>query len=118
MLFTLTREDDGWDIAVQKAILCFIGTLVYRPIDEREHPDQPVLASSVMPQYHSGLVSSESPQMICDQQLFASTKVSTPPSPSPAVKVSPVLLTIGASHPVVGTEAPVSEIPRRHPMQT
>lgn len=49
MLITLIRDDDGWDVAVQKAILSFIGTLVYRPLDEREHPDQPVLASSVMP---------------------------------------------------------------------
>uniref|UniRef100_A0A5K3FKM0 LisH domain-containing protein n=2 Tax=Mesocestoides corti TaxID=53468 RepID=A0A5K3FKM0_MESCO len=49
MLFTLTRDDESWDVAVQKAILSFIGTLVYRPIDEREHPDQPVLAISVMP---------------------------------------------------------------------
>nr|CDS14991.1 protein vprbp [Echinococcus granulosus] len=49
MLITLIRDDEGWDVAVQKAILSFIGTLVYRPIDEREHPDQPVLAGSVMP---------------------------------------------------------------------
>ncbi|KAL5103497.1 Protein mahjong [Taenia crassiceps] len=49
MLITLIRDDEGWDVAVQKAILSFIGTLVYRPLDEREHPDQPVLASSVMP---------------------------------------------------------------------
>lgn len=48
MLSTLTREDESWDVAVQKAILSFICTLVYRPIDDREHPDQPVLASSVI----------------------------------------------------------------------
>ncbi|KAL7063396.1 hypothetical protein AAHC03_01269 [Spirometra sp. Aus1] len=48
MLFTLPRDDDSWDVGVQKAILSFICTLVYRPINEREHPDQPVLASSVL----------------------------------------------------------------------
>uniref|UniRef100_A0A0V0J861 Protein VPRBP n=1 Tax=Schistocephalus solidus TaxID=70667 RepID=A0A0V0J861_SCHSO len=48
MLFTLPRDDDNWDVGVQKAILSFICTLVYRPIDDREHPDQPVLASSVL----------------------------------------------------------------------
>ncbi|BHF59213.1 hypothetical protein SprV_0100216900 [Sparganum proliferum] len=48
MLFTLPRDDESWDVGVQKAILSFICTLVYRPINEREHPDQPVLASSVL----------------------------------------------------------------------
>ncbi|VDN14890.1 unnamed protein product [Dibothriocephalus latus] len=48
MLFTLPRDDDNWDVGVQKAILSFICTLVYRPISDREHPDQPVLASSVL----------------------------------------------------------------------
>ncbi len=74
MLFTLTREDEGWDVAVQKAILSFIGTLVYRPIDEREHPDQPVLASSVMPQHQHGPSTSDTTP--APDQLFASPKVS------------------------------------------
>lgn len=49
MLISMVRDNDqGWDVNVQKAILSFIGNLVYRAIDDREHPDQPVLASSVI----------------------------------------------------------------------
>lgn len=55
MLITMIHDDDNWDVAVQKAVLSFIGTLVYRPIDEREHPDQPVLAASIMSQNAVGL---------------------------------------------------------------
>ena len=55
MLVTMLQDDDYWDVAVRKAVLSFIGTLVYRPIDEREHPDQPVLAASVMSQNAFGI---------------------------------------------------------------
>ncbi|CAL8080772.1 unnamed protein product [Calicophoron daubneyi] len=48
MLFSMSREDDGWDVAVHKAVLGLICTLVYRPIVEHEHPDNPVLAASVL----------------------------------------------------------------------
>ncbi|KAM3179601.1 hypothetical protein ACTXT7_000336 [Hymenolepis weldensis] len=49
MLISMVRDNDqGWDVNVQKAILSFIGNLVYRAIDDREHPDQPILASSVI----------------------------------------------------------------------
>ncbi|KAM7541355.1 hypothetical protein Aperf_G00000020218 [Anoplocephala perfoliata] len=49
MLISMIRDNDqGWDVNVQKAILSFIGNLVYRSIDDREHPDQPILASTVL----------------------------------------------------------------------
>ncbi|VDO12136.1 unnamed protein product [Rodentolepis nana] len=49
MLISMVRDNDQvWDVNVQKAILSFIGNLVYRAIDDREHPDQPILASSVI----------------------------------------------------------------------
>ncbi|KAL3315773.1 hypothetical protein Ciccas_005590 [Cichlidogyrus casuarinus] len=48
MLFSLSRDEKGLDVQVNKSILCLMNTLVYRPIDELEHPDNPVLANSVI----------------------------------------------------------------------
>ncbi|OON18521.1 LisH [Opisthorchis viverrini] len=49
----ISREDDGWDVAVHKAVLAFVCTLVYRPITEHEHPDNPIPATRVLVQFSS-----------------------------------------------------------------
>ncbi|KAA3676334.1 uncharacterized protein DEA37_0009134 [Paragonimus westermani] len=56
MLFSISREDDGWDVAVHKSILAFVCTLVYRPIVEHEHPDNPIPATRVLAQLTAGNV--------------------------------------------------------------
>uniref|UniRef100_A0A183B775 LisH domain-containing protein n=1 Tax=Echinostoma caproni TaxID=27848 RepID=A0A183B775_9TREM len=60
MLFSISREDDGWDVAVHKSVLAFICTLVYRPITEHEHPDNPIPATSVLSQIPGSIGSSSS----------------------------------------------------------
>ncbi|CAH8841961.1 unnamed protein product [Trichobilharzia szidati] len=48
MLFSIYREDDNWDVSVHKAVLAFICTLVYRPVVEHEHPDQPIAVTGLL----------------------------------------------------------------------
>ncbi|CAH8611913.1 unnamed protein product [Dicrocoelium dendriticum] len=54
MLFSISREDDGWDVGVHKSILAFVCTLVYRPIVEHEHPDNPIPVTRVLAELASG----------------------------------------------------------------
>ncbi|TNN08815.1 DDB1- and CUL4-associated factor 1 [Schistosoma japonicum] len=53
MLFSFSREDENWDVSVHKAILAFICTLVYRPVVEHEHPDQPIAVTGLLSNFNS-----------------------------------------------------------------
>ncbi|CAH8520776.1 unnamed protein product [Heterobilharzia americana] len=53
MLFSISREDDNWDVSVHKAVLAFICTLVYRPVVEHEHPDQPIAVTGLLSNFTS-----------------------------------------------------------------
>ncbi|KAG5451598.1 DDB1- and CUL4-associated factor 1 [Clonorchis sinensis] len=83
MLFSISREDDGWDVAVHKAVLAFVCTLVYRPIAEHEHPDNPIPATRVLVQFSSlhsavGLGTSSPPGQFRGPSYLCSPSFKTP----------------------------------------
>ncbi|THD20911.1 HIV-1 Vpr-binding protein [Fasciola hepatica] len=93
MLFSISREDDGWDVAVHKSVLAFICTLVYRPITEHEHPDNPIPATTVLSQLPGSIgpgASNMSPPPASSGTVastglnsYASSRLGTPPFKAP-----------------------------------
>lgn len=78
MLFSISREDDNWDVSVHKAVLAFICTLVYRPVVEHEHPDQPISVTGLL----SNFTSAPNPNM-------GNHAPSSPPPPRNPTSITP-----------------------------
>ncbi|VEL24330.1 unnamed protein product [Protopolystoma xenopodis] len=97
MLFSVCREDEGWDVSVHKSILLLTCSLVCRPIDENEHPDHPIPASTVFrSNEHSGLSASSlgGPFTVNGATGSSPTRCSSPSSGQSGLFRTPTRLSI------------------------